>query len=572
MSIYRVTDTDVLQFIQFKNSIDSEITLKFDLTLEVESNLLIRDLTQHLDVKKISFLSLYSLYNKGDLPEGVETLDFNCGVNPFPVGMVPSSVKHIYFASNESGIDMGKDHLPAGLRVLSVYDLSVNGITSLNELRFLKVLNIGLFEHPLDTPLPSTLEEVSLYRFNQPIAQGVLPQGLKSFSFGGDFNRQLCPGMLPDSLTELGLSGKVETYKDQLDQILPKSLLKIHFQYFLSPLYIGFLPEGVETIHPLYLHVNNPEILVGALPHKLKTLVFGNQRCLLHKNAIPASVTHLSLSPTFNRELIDGQDGQRLLPPNLTHLVFPGEYKKQIPRNSLPNTLKHLSLSVYKQPIEPNVLPSSIHTLNFDCALPALTANIIPPSVQKIAFSVEFATYIEPGALSSNITEISFVNVYPHPMPHGVLPPTLKKLRISCPHLADIVLPNSLTNLTLELIKDQTLHQGFLPPSLTALSLCAMGSGLNPSTLKKEYFPPTLKCLKLSQIQFALQVDMIPPTVRSLDLGLWYDKSINIHSIPPSVKFLYLPQDYDLKKLSLQSTTTIPILGQCLYSKDDSNK
>ncbi|KAF2070721.1 hypothetical protein CYY_007963 [Polysphondylium violaceum] len=539
----------------------------FNIIVELYCNTLIKDLTKNINIQQITF-DYQCSFKEGDLPQGIVDLEFLTGVYPISSGLFPNTLKQLYLGE-DSGPEITKQMLPLGLTNLLVDNNIVLDITSLNHLTFLKSLFLYSFENPLDTPLPKSLEDLTLSNFNQPIHKGVLPLGLKTFMMGDDFDQDLYPGMFPDTLTELGLSGQLdfETHKDQIHQILPKSLTKLKCLNYMSPFYVGFLPESLERITMNSQHEN--KVFPASLPNNLKTLIFGKEykTFTLQRDVIPPSVTYLSLPVVFDQEFID-QDGFNILPPNLTYLAIGGDYRRKFIKNSLPNSLKTLWLTTYKLSFEPNVLPNSIHTLFFDCSsLETLKPNVIPPSVTKLIFLRGFNAYIEPNALPNSITQIVFRERYRHVILPGVLPNSLSSLQLSVFDLTDVFLPNNITHLTIELHKDQCLFANFIP--LSVKKLLISGSSLRDS-LKKEFFPPNLTFLKVAPIHFPLEPGMFPPNLHTLDLGSYFNQSININSIPPSVKYLCLPKTYDLKKANFQSTT-IPILGTSLSYKENNN-
>lgn len=138
-------------------------------------------------------------------------------------------------------------------------------------------------------------------RFDEPLAPGALPEGLRELYLSWGFNQPLVPGALPRSLKVLKLSWQFNCRLEA--NVLPEKLESLtiagHFDHQLDA---NTLPEGLLELEigPFF----DQPLGVGALPGKLKSLRLGqcfNQPLTLEN--LPASLRKLTVSVRYLREI-----------------------------------------------------------------------------------------------------------------------------------------------------------------------------------------------------------------------------------------------------------------------------
>eukprot|EP01132_Coremiostelium_polycephalum_P010230 gene10230-12546_t len=248
------------------------------------------------------------------------------------------------------------------------------------------------------------------------------------------------------------------------------------------------------------------------------------------------------------------------------------EDRLQIPAGSIPNTVRSLSLKInsyrlipreleFQGTIVPGTIPSSVITLTIDSRIlvePGLIPesvtsikitdwsyttdglklrDLIPPSVKKLefGFTSHYIDVLPPGYFPSTLEEISFVNCYyPHTLQPGVLPSSLKILRmgnrlkklkidkLESPPIID--LPPNLKELT-------TTQQISNFPSEELSSMCTLLK-LNTNSLVT-YVPPTIRSLRCNLEK--IYKGLLPDGLVKLEL-VPNIESIEPNSIPDSVQ------------------------------------
>jgi hypothetical protein len=191
---------------------------------------------------------------KGDLPEGLKSLEFNNFNQPIGQGVLPEGLQSLHFGYYFDQ-PIGQGVLPEGLQSL---------------------IFSRYFNQPIGQGvLPTGLQSLEFgYNFNQQIELGVLPEGLQSLIFGNDFNQPIGQGVLPEGLQSLEFG----TYFNKLIQSgdLPEGLQSLIFGFFYnSVIDEGVLPEGLKSLDIGDFYYQS--IGQGVLPEGLKTISFSER-------------------------------------------------------------------------------------------------------------------------------------------------------------------------------------------------------------------------------------------------------------------------------------------------------
>lgn len=296
--------------------------------------------------------------------------------------------------------------------------------------------------------LSSSLTELNLPTFNQPVPANCLPLSLIRFAFGQSlrfdrpYSHKLEPGSIPGNVKYL-----IMNYSNPLLKgLIPNSVTHLCMcGGFSHSIELGAIPSSVMVLN---LGFYSQPLTIGMIPNSVTTLVLRGFGFIQHfeSEALPSSLTHLIGYPDIESTHIR-------LPSTLTHLE-----PLWVPE-SLPNTITHLTLASFEQ---------------------ALPPGFIPQSVTHIKFGDDYNLPIVPGMLPQRLIHLEFGSRYTQPVPAGVL-------------------PNSITHLIFGHSFDEPLDRVWLPASLLLLELGARYS--KPITLQS--IPASLNTLIISKYSLA---------------------------------------------------------------------
>eukprot|EP01112_Ceratiomyxa_fruticulosa_P014443 TRINITY_DN4136_c0_g1_i2.p1 TRINITY_DN4136_c0_g1~~TRINITY_DN4136_c0_g1_i2.p1 ORF type:complete len:684 (-),score=86.31 TRINITY_DN4136_c0_g1_i2:46-2097(-) len=270
---------------------------------------------------------------------------------------------------------------------------------------------------------------------------------------------------------------------------------------------------------------------------------------LAEKFDLPSTITNLEFGDY--RQLVKME-----LPPNLTHLTFPGFRKQPIDALQLPPRITHLKLShFYDSPIislPPNLislvlqrgfvrpLPNNLLSHNLSLRYlqlgdgfnsPVSILNL-PPNLEHLVFGRLFNLAV--NELPHKITNLTFGNNYNIEI--SSLPLSLKHLtmgiRFDRP-ISNLQRNHNLTHLVLQGGFKHDVSQ--LPPSLTYLNL---GRYVEKDISS---LPRGLTRLYLGQ-RFNGKLKNLPPQLTHLQLGTFFNQFIP--SLPPTLVYLEMPDKY----------------------------
>jgi hypothetical protein len=342
-------------------------------------------------------------------------------------------------------------------------------------------INIYHDEEILPGVLPQSLTKLELSGFNQPLTEGVLPSSLTSLTLDV-FNEPLEPGVLPSSLTSLTLNMFNKTLEPG---VLPSSLTSLTLDRFEKPLAEGVLPSSLTSL--TFKWFNQP-LEPGVLPKSLTSLTLNGFKQPLAEGVLPSSLTSLTLD-VFNQPLTEG-----VLPSSLTSLTLKW-FNKPLAEGVLPSSLTSLTLKWFNKPLTQGVLPSSLTSLTLDGFIQPLTQGVLPLSLTSLTL-IGFKQPLAQGVLPSSLTSLT-LKWFEQPLTEGVLPSSLTSLSLDGFNqpLTEGVLPSSLTSLTLNGFK-QPLTEGVLPSSLTSLTLNGFNQPLTEGVLPSSLTSLTLNGFK----------------------------------------------------------------------------
>ena len=163
---------------------------------------------------------------------------------------------------------------------------------------------------------------------------------------------------------------------------LPPSLERQRLSCRLQPLEVGLLPSQLKLLHLGVCPPLQPRILPSSL---LFLSLDGNNNPLL-PDALPSSRVELRLCGDYCRPLLPG-----VLPSSLRRRTLGSKFRENLQAGSLPERLlfiRYLPRPSFVQSqnlpgLQPGVLPSTLLGINFTDRYKAdIPAGIIPPSVR----------------------------------------------------------------------------------------------------------------------------------------------------------------------------------------------
>ncbi|EFA80735.1 hypothetical protein PPL_06321 [Heterostelium album PN500] len=259
---------------------------------------------------------------------------------------------------------------------------------------------------------------------------------------------------LPDQISDLSFYHR---FNEQLtNESLPLNIKHIAMcRYYDKPIGLGVLPDGLESITFGYLY--NLPIEKDTLPTSLKSLAINSESI----------------------KLLDS------LPPNLEVLILSGGVPKPIDSNFLPITIRSLQyISVYWLPYLAN-LPNLTSILLFDILMPVVDCEF-PPNLTDLVFASKYVISVPmpplishlnnfqlevgplpasvkhlildnfqsiiPGSIPKSLESLELLNLYRQDkeIPIGLIPDTLRSLKLEYSEEIISSIPRTLTNIILK--------------------------------------------------------------------------------------------------------------------------
>ncbi|GAM25074.1 hypothetical protein SAMD00019534_082490 [Acytostelium subglobosum LB1] len=245
------------------------------------------------------------------------------------------------------------------------------------------------------------------------------------------------------------------------------------------------------------------------------------------------------ISLTYARREIDPQILHNKRP---SYLLFADSFDASITHGQLPNTLIKIRFgNSFAQPIVPGVLPASLVHLEFHMGSRfnhPFGEGVLPPSLRTLKLGMLYNMVLTKGSLPPSLSSLTFGYGYDQPFEPGVLPASITSLTFGHSYNQSIlpdVLPQSLTSLKFGNNYNQPLLHGSMPLGLKSI---VMGSRYNQPFIGDE-FPDgtslTELTLGLGYMQPAEHV-VLPSTLKTLNLQLYAIHSTYLQCLPSSVE------------------------------------
>ncbi|KAM9993309.1 hypothetical protein ACTFIZ_011282 [Dictyostelium cf. discoideum] len=421
----------------------------FTLELNKFKNFLPQSLT-HLELSN-SFSRYSKLNGSSFIPESVTKLDIGDGFNrilrsddipltlkTLKIGKTFKSSLQLIDCKNLENLEFDDESHFNNIFNNNNNNYNTNDNNNLPQnLKYLKFGNLYSMEiKNVQLNLPKTLTYLSFGSgFNSPInLQSLI--NLKRLEFKSKYKFKFSVGSLPSSLTYLSIGGYEKDFE------------------------IGVLPINLQT---LIISTNSSTIKtkqkfeIGVLPSSITNFTFNHYYNTVHpfqNGALPSSLTSLDLF--FYDHPIDNL----ILPSSLTFLELP---KKQ--SNKSWRLLKLLS----------NL--KNLNSLAWNCSDKIPSPNELPNSLTQLRIrNINYYHKFEFGIFPSSLLSLLIHSDHCYGFDDGVLPQSLKRLELYCPHFKSQFQLNSIPkNLEILTLSSTSYHFAFnkneLPTSLKYLSL-----------------------------------------------------------------------------------------------------
>ncbi|GAM28960.1 hypothetical protein SAMD00019534_121360 [Acytostelium subglobosum LB1] len=340
---------------------------------------------------------------------------------------------------------------------------------------------------------------------------------------------------------------------------IPSSVTEVHFDYGVEVLHNGVIPSSVEKLSITGQHPKWVDIRPGAIPNSVTDLRLNGCGALnLDNGLIPNSVVNLFIEPGWIVEfsLLPGY-----IPSSVRSLTFGEGFKEEISPHVLPQSLTQLHFgNMADKWLYVGSIPSSVHTLHFGYYnLPLDQDGVLPSSLTKLIFQIGFSNRLPQASALPSLQTLSMPRWNDKKGQFALdLPPTLSSLVIGYVPTYCTALPISLTHL---LIESPSLSLGVIPESVTDLSLDIV------KRIVLGAIPPNVSTLSIERVDEELCTGMIPASVRVLRFGNSHRGPLLPGSIPFGVHTLDTPKWYKYPitvGLLPESLTTLSLWDQAI--------
>lgn len=429
----------------------------------------------------------------------------------------------------------GINNIPDGKEVILVDDI---GVLSPNVFPdFVREIEFSNeFKSLLPGSFPKNLVRLKFGEgFQGTLHPGDLPDGLKELIFSFNYKQIISPGVIPGSVEVLE-SG----YKGIGIGVLPKNLKSLRISNFYEEvLEVGVFPPGLETLH-MGMRYKHP-FEVGMFPEGLKILVLPNNHPgEIIPGLIPRSVIDLVLNSGSNVRILEN-----VLPRGLKKLKLGLTYNQPIPPGIIPEGLEELDLgAMFNQDMVVGSIPRTVRKLiisrDYD---KDISPGVIPGSMRSITF-YNYVKEIVPGALPEGVEEIDFGTMFNHSLGRGVLPTTVRKIKLSIKFNQPIEkgdIPVGVEDIDFGYRFDSKISPGALPSSLKRLRF---GFDFN------QFLTPGMLPESVEELEFGTKfnqpvfVNTLPPKLRKLTFGYGFSEKLPVGSIPQTVEELMFGSGY----------------------------
>ncbi|KYQ93583.1 hypothetical protein DLAC_04956 [Tieghemostelium lacteum] len=295
-------------------------------------------------------------------------------------------------------------------------------------------------------------------------------------------------------------------------------------------------------------------------PSTLISLFLGyNIRYRLKEGMLPSSLENLEILYDF---CYLGFEWDKIIPSGLQHLrvgllccqIVPTITDNTQNQCVLPKSLKYLNLGSYNGPLVVGSIPDTVETLVLGDQI-TLDINVIPKSVKKLRLP-EDCISLAYGILPETLEHLDAIGYTLNE--NDYLPPHLKSLRIY--KFKDGIpteLPKHLKILELSQC-NQPFEQGMLPNTLKTLIIYVWF--IDESYKQKDigYLPNGLEILRLLQFNLPISVGQLPSTIQFMELGNpGFRSTIENGSLPSSLTDLIIPGSVPIVRGLLSDLTNL---------------
>lgn len=239
-----------------------------------------------------------------------------------------------------------------------------------------------------------------------------------------------------------------------------------------------------------------------------------------------------------------------VLPSTILYLRVENMYAGQvITKEFLPRNLKEIVLN-YNNELLPGVLPDTLEKIVLgDIFNKPIQHGVIPKNVKEFTFGRGYSWGIEPGILPSSLRKLTFRNRIKNPLLLGVIPENVKELNMSCAKGRVDILSKGI----------------IIPPSVRILHLTTSIYFMH----KEHSIPNTVKELYLCGIWNSIPLGLVPDSVRVLSFGNMYNTKIKKGSIPFGVETLIFGERFDqILKPGIIPSSVKKIVFGILYQRE----
>ncbi|EGC30211.1 hypothetical protein DICPUDRAFT_158081 [Dictyostelium purpureum] len=375
---------------------------------------------------------------------------------------------------------------------------------------------------------------------NGPIKPFSLPSAVKSLTLP-TFNHSIkCIQDISITLTELTLP----LFNQLIDPLwLPIiSIKSITLDSFNQPFLLFSFPFSTTS---LKLRSFNQPIEPYSIPPLIKSLILESFNQPIdfptrYFSPIEYSITSLTL-PSFNQfikpkiispsitsikfEIFNQPISPDTFPPSITELIMPS-FNQTITQGSIPPSVKTLVLGSFNQTfklksntssqkinkISNLLIPSSVTSLRLELFNQPITTKTFPSSITELILP-SFNQTINTGSIPSKLKSLKLKS-FNRSIPSKTIPISVTKLRL--PSFNQIIKPKFIPPITksLSLSFNQHITPDLIPSSVTSLTLISFNQPIPPNS-----FSNGLTSLKLPSFNQDLDVDSIPPTIKTLVFG-----------------------------------------------------
>ncbi|KAF2077811.1 hypothetical protein CYY_000856 [Polysphondylium violaceum] len=503
---------------------------------------------------------------KGSIPSTITSIQFMKCENILRLcpleEVIPITVKRISFSTDEfSTVQQLSEFVSSRLDKIEIYDKkkSISPKT--------KTLIWSENEPIFEGQIPNHISRIIFGEdYNQPILENSISNSVTEIYFGKNFNQSLSNVFLPPSITSITLDGY---YGKSLNfEMLPSSVKYLAF-YNLRRHKMNTIPKTVshicffstngDTSFPIPPHVEHIKIVRDkkSIRGSYNYISFRNLSPVVKSIQIESSIKFIDkIEPLERDEEELAKTFSQDLQVNLVSKFY--GFNDFLKPGSLISNIKSIEFAnSYQQIILPGALPESVTKVN----LPShFTRQFTPPPFLKI---LHMGNYFNcPIQLPNTIEQLTISKSFLQPFPIGFFPQNLKIIIFNCEQFEEKfeagIFPDSVEEIHFNACYPFEFCENTLPRNLKALSCdyyCDFFEFLPKSIqelnfITKTYqeglyseisakdLPPSLTKLTLARNQPIQDLEYLPPTIKYLKLGEYFQGKI-----PNSVKTLKLPFD-----------------------------